>query len=75
MTCEKFNFSRPSLMSDPTTKQKIVHASIKLFNENGVANVRLQQIADEIGISVGNLAYHFNLEIFYYRIDHGISRG
>jgi len=30
-----------------------------MFNEHGVANVRLQQIADECGISVGNLAYHF----------------
>ncbi|HAO48035.1 MAG TPA: TetR/AcrR family transcriptional regulator [Runella sp.] len=41
------------------TKEKIVLASIKLFNEHGVASVRLQQIADETGISVGNLAYHF----------------
>lgn len=30
-----------------------------MFNVDGVANVRLQQIADETGISVGNLAYHF----------------
>lgn len=41
------------------TKEKILLASIKLFNEHGVANVRLQQIADETGISVGNLAYHY----------------
>lgn len=41
------------------TKQKIVEASIRLFNENGLSNVRLQHIADETGISVGNLAYHF----------------
>jgi AcrR family transcriptional regulator len=41
------------------TKQKIVESSIKLFNEIGIANVRLQQIADESDISVGNLAYHF----------------
>ncbi len=41
------------------TKQKILNAAIHLFNENGMANVRLQQIADEIGISPGNLAYHF----------------
>ncbi|GJM33806.1 MAG: TetR family transcriptional regulator [Saprospiraceae bacterium] len=46
-------------MADLNTKQKILIASIQLFNENGLANVRLQQIADEIGISVGNLAYHF----------------
>ncbi len=42
-----------------TTKQKILNAAIQLFNEYGLANVRLQQIADEIDISVGNLAYHF----------------
>jgi len=42
------------------TKQKILEASLQLFNENGINNVRLQQIADETGISVGNLAYHFN---------------
>ena len=46
-------------MADLSTKQKILDASIRLFNENGLANVRLQQIADETGISVGNLAYHF----------------
>ncbi len=41
------------------TKDRILHASIKLFNDYGIASVRLQQIADEIGISVGNLAYHY----------------
>ena len=47
-------------MAVPDTKQKILDASLHLFNENGIVNVRLQQIADETGISVGNLAYHFN---------------
>lgn len=42
-----------------TTKDKIFEAAVNMFNEHGVANVRLQQIADESGISVGNLAYHF----------------
>jgi len=46
-------------MADLNTKQKILKASIQLFNTNGMANVRLQQIANEIGISPGNLAYHF----------------
>ncbi|MFN8357283.1 MAG: TetR/AcrR family transcriptional regulator [Spirosomataceae bacterium] len=41
------------------TKQRIVEASVRLFNENGMDSVRLQQIAEEVGISVGNLAYHF----------------
>ncbi|MEO8820241.1 MAG: TetR/AcrR family transcriptional regulator [Ginsengibacter sp.] len=43
----------------PTTKQRIILNSRKLFSEHGIANTRLQQIADETGISVGNLAYHF----------------
>ena len=42
-----------------TTKQRILHASVQLFNQNGIDAVRLQQIAEETGISVGNLAYHF----------------
>jgi AcrR family transcriptional regulator len=46
-------------MGAPETKQKILNASLALFNEYGISNVRLQQIADETGISVGNLAYHF----------------
>ncbi len=46
-------------MANINTKQKILKAAIHLFNENGMTNVRLQQIADEIGISPGNLAYHF----------------
>lgn len=46
-------------MADLSTKQKITQAAIRLFNENGMANVRLQQIAQEVGISPGNLAYHF----------------
>lgn len=41
------------------TKNRILEAAIKTFNEHGVANVRLQQIADAAEISVGNLAYHF----------------
>ena len=46
-------------MPDLNTKQKILNASIRQFNENGIANVPLQQIAKEVGISPGNLAYHF----------------
>lgn len=41
------------------TKRRIIHIAEKLFYQQGIANVRLQQIADEAGISVGNLAYHF----------------
>ena len=41
------------------TKVKIIQSAIRLFNKQGISNVRLQQIADEAKISVGNLAYHF----------------
>ena len=34
-------------------------AALKLFNQNGVVNVRLQHISDEAVVSVGNIAYHF----------------
>jgi len=42
------------------TKRKIIKGAISQFNQLGLANVRLQHIADEVGISVGNLAYHFS---------------
>ena len=41
------------------TKQRIIGVSETLFFEQGIANIRLQQIADAAEISVGNLAYHF----------------
>lgn len=41
------------------TKEKILKAAVSLFNNFGLPNVGLQQIADECNISVGNLAYHF----------------
>ena len=44
------------------TKRKIVEAAISLFNQHGIPNVRLQHIADECDISLGNLAYHFQLK-------------
>lgn len=46
-------------MAMPNTKQKILRAALQLFNQNGIANVRLQHIADEAFMSIGNLAYHF----------------
>lgn len=41
------------------TKANILKAALGLFNENGFVNVRLQHIADQAFISVGNLAYHY----------------
>jgi hypothetical protein len=42
-----------------TTKERILKSAIDLFNVKGLVNVRLQHIADDVGISVGNLAYHY----------------
>lgn len=41
------------------TPEKILGAALKLFNEKGMAQVTLRQIAAEVGISQGNLNYHF----------------
>lgn len=57
------------------TKKKIFAAALKLFNEAGLQNVRLQHIADEAFISVGNLAYHYKnkeaiVQAIYEEITH-----
>lgn len=41
------------------TKQKIINQTISLFNQQGFANVTTQNIAERVGISLGNLTYHF----------------
>lgn len=40
-------------------KTLILDQSRKLFNERGVANVTIRQIAKELNMSSGNLNYHF----------------
>lgn len=41
------------------TRKRILQASIELFNCHGVQNVSLESIAARLGISRGNLTYHF----------------
>lgn len=41
------------------TKPHLLGKALHLFNAKGFVNVRLQHIADEGGVSVGHLAYHF----------------
>lgn len=41
------------------TKEKILQTALQLFNERGLAKVTLRVIAGEMGISQGNLNYHF----------------
>lgn len=57
------------------TKQKIILSSIELFNQKGLTNVRLQNIADRCGISVGNLAYHFSNKLAIVEVIDEILQG
>jgi AcrR family transcriptional regulator len=57
-----------------TTKERILESAVRLFNRFGYVNVRLQYIADEANLSVGNLAYHFKtkeaiFEAIYFNLE------
>lgn len=41
------------------TKNKILNGALGLFNEHGVSKITTRGIASEIGISQGNLHYHY----------------
>jgi AcrR family transcriptional regulator len=43
----------------PDTKERILDAALDLFNERGLRNVALQDVARACGMSPGNLAYHY----------------
>ena len=47
-------------MSDrPTTRERILEVSRRLFNERGYAATSIAEIAATVGIAKGNLTYHF----------------
>ena len=41
------------------TRDKILEATITAFNEQGYSNVSMQKLAENMGLSPGNLTYHF----------------
>lgn len=41
------------------TVERIIEAATRLFNKDGIAQVSMRSIAEEVGISHSNLAYHF----------------
>ena len=61
------------------TKEKILRAARELFNEQGVEAVTVRHIAARIGISHGNLCYHFPrkediIMALYQGVVEGMSR-
>ena len=46
-------------MKKISTKERILQKSLELFNNQGVEKVTTSLIAKELGISLGNLHYHF----------------
>ncbi len=46
-------------MNQTSTKEKIIAMSLSLFNRSGVENITTRHIAKELGISQGNLHYHY----------------
>lgn len=42
-----------------TTAERIADAALRRFNRQGYASTTLTEIADDVGISQGNLTYHF----------------
>lgn len=55
------------------TKKRILEVALALFNSKGVSKVSLRAISDEMGISLGNLTYHFKkrediVESLYFQL-------
>jgi len=58
MNSEPDKSPAPSAAAE-TTQQRILSTALNLFNRHGVDRVAIYRIAAELGISPGNLTYHF----------------
>lgn len=58
-------------MANESTPERILSTALHLFNQFGVDRVPVYKIAAELGISPGNLTYHFprKHDILYHLID------
>lgn len=45
------------------TAERIAEAALRLFNRKGYASTTLTEIAEDVGISQGNLTYHFRTKL------------
>lgn len=51
--------ARPALTSAAPTDHRILEHARRAFNERGVAAVGIREIARDLGLSPGNVSYHF----------------
>lgn len=61
------------------TRDRILETALDLFNQEGLARISTNRIAFEIGISPGNLYYHFKsktllVEALFRRLEASLRR-
>ncbi len=47
------------MKTTPSTKEKILHAALDILENNGIQNLSQLSVAKKLGISQGQLTYHF----------------